>query len=312
MSVYRVPLLLLLLLICLGCEPAEDRFGAAPGGPATPPPDVKAPRIETGAETPDGGATDSSLSAIDAPSGDELLPPTPPKVKAIIRAAIEAHGGEANFAKANRGQTTMSIDGMLQPGMTGQFVKVDTFDLPGRHKRTVKGESRGQSFDMNYVLNGDNAWVQLNGGEPRSLPIVNPDTQGIYPGSNLNVLLTMLSPELRLALQPAEKIRGRMAHRLRLQQAGQWRGDSYFDQETHLIIAAKKELFDAVSGKTRSVETYYSGFKKVDGLTIPMSVEMVVDGETTMTMKITGIEFLTEVDEKIFAKPEATNKGAVP
>ena len=192
----------------------------------------------------------------------------------IVRAAIEAHGGESVFAKANVGRTIMTIDGALQPGVSGQFTKIDVFDLPGKHKRVVKGQVEGHPLDMNFVLNGDKAWMQMNGGEPTAIPVINPD-QGVYPTDNFGVLVAIKGPDFKLSVVPSEDLARRPVHRIRMETADQWVGDLFFDKETHLLVASKKELFDDNIGKTRSVETYYSAHKKVDGLILPMSIEVV-------------------------------------
>lgn len=220
----------------------------------------------------------------------------------IIEAAIEAHGGESNFAKANIGQTTMTIDGAFQPGMSGHFTKFDIFDLPGKHKRTVKGEAQGQKIDINVVINGDEAWMQRNGGEPTPLPVINP-SQGVYPNDSLGVLLALKRSDFQLSVAPTDNIDGRPVHRIRMETGGQWAGDSFFDVETHLLVASKKELFDNTIGESRAIETYYSDYQIVDGLNLPMSIRTLMDGETWATITVTDVKFMGEIDDGVFAKP---------
>lgn len=241
---------------------------------------------------------------VEVPGNAKETPANSDDPVAIIRAAIEAHGGESNFAKANIGQTIMTIDGAIQPGISGRFTKTDSFHVPGKRKSTVKGEAQGQKLDMNTVINGDRAWMQMNGGEPTPLPVINP-SQGVYPNANLAILLALKGPAFQLTVLPSDNINGRPVHRIRMETAGEWVGDSFFDKETHFLLASKKELFDNTIGKARAIETYYSAFKKVDGLTLPMSMEMIVDGQTTARIKVTEVKFLDEIDEDVFAKPVA-------
>jgi hypothetical protein len=169
--------------------------------------------------------------------------------------------------------------------MSGQFTKVNIFHIPGKHKRTVKGDTQGQKIDMCFVLNGDEAWMQMNGGEPKSLPVINPG-QGVYPNDNLGVLVGLTGSALQLSVLPTEDINGRTVHCIRVNADGQWLSDIFFDKETHLLIASKKELFDSTIGLSRAIETYYSDYKMIDGLNLPMSTKFVVDGETTAKIKI--------------------------
>jgi len=278
MILHRIFLASAVLLTCLGCgsnEPAQ--FNPPTKGPVE--------------------ATDSA----DERTAD---PKTPAEV---IEAAIEAHGGESTFAKANIGQTTMTIDGAFQPGMSGQFTKFDIFDLPGKHKRTVKGEAQGQKLDMNVVINGDEAWMQMNGGEPTLLPVINPG-QGVYPNDNLGVLLALKGSDFQLSVGLTHIIDGRPVHRIRMETGGQWVGDSFFDEETHLLVASKKKLSDDTIGESRAIETYYSDYKRVDGLNLPMSIRMVMDGETMATITVTEVKFMDEIDDGVFAKPVVRNE----
>ena len=223
---------------------------------------------------------------------------------AIILAAIDAHGGEANFSKANIGQTRMTINGAFQLGMTGQFSKFDKFVLPGKHKRVVKGQAQGQQLDMTVVINGDKAWMQTDGGEPTPLPVINPN-QSVYPADNLGLLLALREPDFQCAVLPADDMKGIPAHCVRVETAGAWVGDLFFDKETNLLVASRKELFDNTIGEKRSIETYYLAYKEVDGLNLPMLMETVMDGETTAKIRVTEVTFMDDIDENVFARPVA-------
>lgn len=86
-----------------------------------------------------------------------------------------------------------------------------------------------------------------------------------------------------------------------METSGNWVGDSYFDKETHLLVASKKELFDSSIQKTRSIETYYYAYKMVDGLNLPMSIDMIMDGEVTSKINVTEVTFMDHIDDGEFA-----------
>ena len=224
----------------------------------------------------------------------------------IVRAAIEACGGEPNFAKANIAQTKMTMEGALLPGMSGNFTKFDIFHLPGKHKRTVKGELNGETIDLNFVNNGDDGWMQSNGGEPKPIP-VNP-TQSVYPNDYLAGLLALVDWESQISLVPSEEMNGRPAYCIRLEDDGQWVSNTFYDKKTHLMIASMKQFYDVTTKKWRVASTYYSDYQMIEGLNLPMLIEVVVDGETTSKIKVTEVKFLQVVDEDLFAKPAANSR----
>ncbi|MGI8978377.1 MAG: hypothetical protein ACR2FY_04040 [Pirellulaceae bacterium] len=218
----------------------------------------------------------------------------------IIRAAIEAHGGESNFAKTYIGKTVMTVDGAFQQGVSGQFTKTDIFHLPSKMKRLLKGKSQGEQFEMKFVVSDGKSWAQVNGGEPITSTEVNQDLH-TYPSDSLAILVALLGPDFELSVLPSDDLKGHPVHRVRLENSGNWVGDNFFDKETHLLVASKKELFDSSIQKTRSIETYYSAYKKVDGLNLPMAIDMIMDGEVMSKIKVTEVTFMDHIDEGEFA-----------
>ena len=223
---------------------------------------------------------------------------------AIIDAAIEAFGGESNFPKANIGRTVLKIEGAFQPGLTGKFTKVDTFQLPGRLHRTVQGVAEGRPVKLEYVFDGDKGWMQINGGEPTDVPMPKPITQ-TFPSDSLNAILAVRSSNVHLSITPEQELRGQPVHCVRMEVDGRWVGNTYFHKETGLVVASTKSLFDASTGKTRAVETHYGDYQNAGGLKIPRVIEMLVDGKSMTKITVTEVTFMRAIDPSIFAKPQA-------
>ncbi len=273
---------LCLVVTCFGCGSTE---------PAQP----SAPRAESA--TIDQNGSDSTLNSPtdDSPQQDD-------DAISIINAAITALGGESNFAKANVGRTIMEIDGAFQPGITGKFTKVDTFQLPGNLNRTVKGRVQGQNINLNYIFNGDKGWMQINGGAPIDVPMANAIAQ-VFPMDLLNTLLSLKSEGIHLSVQPEGEFHGQPVHCIRAEADGKPVGTIYFHKTTKRIVASTKSLFDATLGESRTVETHYSDYKIAGALHIPMSIETIVDGELSTKITVTELAFLKTIDQALFAKP---------
>lgn len=146
------------------------------------------------------------------------------------------------------------------------------------------------------------AAIEAHGGEPISPPAINA-VQGVYPNDNLGVLLALNRAEFQLSVVPTYFMDDRPVDRIRLEAGGQWVGDLYFDGETHLLIASKKELFDDTMGRSRAIEAHYSNCKSLDGLKLPMSIRTAVDGEFMATITVTDVKFMDAIDESVFARP---------
>jgi hypothetical protein len=275
MATGRVSVALSLLALCLGCGPNER----TPHDPSS----------HARRDMPDQVRQGST----------NLSDPV-----AILRAAIDAHGGESNFAKARTGKTVMTIDGNMQPGVSGRFEKIDLFQFPDKHKRVVSGKTQDESFQMNYVRVGDQAWMQVNGGERMPLPVIAPD-RGVFPADFLDSFAVLAEPSLSLALLPTQDFQGKPVYALRATLADGTVADSFFDRETNLAVASRKELFDTTVGRTRSIETRYATYEKVDGLTLPMSIDVFMDGQAWLKTMVTEVTFRDKIDEREFAAPAA-------
>lgn len=153
---------------------------------------------------------------------------------------------------------------------------------------------------MKFVVSDGKSWAQVNGGEPITSTEVNQDLH-TYPSDSLAILVALLGPDFELSVLPSDDLKGHPVHRVRLENSGNWVGDNFFDKETHLLVASKKELFDSSIQKTRSIETYYSAYKKVDGLNLPMAIDMIMDGEVMSKIKVTEVTFMDHIDEGEFA-----------
>lgn len=229
------------------------------------------------------------------------------EAKDIVQAAIRSHGGAALFEKALIGTTTMTIEGNFLEGKQGRCSVVEHFDLPDRHRRTVKAQGEGEDTDMVFVTNDDALWIQADGGEPRLLPVLNPG-QGCYPLNILDSLLALEESDCDVLPAGSGDRQGRSFDRITADPGDGSSYDFFFDRESHLLRGTTKKVVDRTTGKSRVVETFYSDYSEVDGLHVPMLIRIVVDGEPWATSTVTHVEFLEGIDDAVFAKPVARKR----
>lgn len=85
--------------------------------------------------------------------------------QAIIQTAIKAHGGEKNLAKTLTGTLTAKATMLLAPNFEVSVSWKETFELPRRYHRRIKGQIQGKDFSMEYGITEGSGWIRRNGGE---------------------------------------------------------------------------------------------------------------------------------------------------
>src|SRR6266852_2702683 len=83
-----------------------------------------------------------------------------------IQAAVKAHGGEAKIAKTLKGTLSAKATFALA-GFEGTVSWQETFELPRRYCRVIKGQMMGQDFSMEYAITDGSGWSRQNGGDAK-------------------------------------------------------------------------------------------------------------------------------------------------
>jgi hypothetical protein len=226
----------------------------------------------------------------------------------VIEAAIEAHGGEENFAKTSIGRLKYETDGEWIPGYSGKMELVDVFDFTRRqHRRVVQGEvladGERRAIHMVFFVDNDQSWAQFDHGEPIRLPNPNTTYESVL-GANLNALLALKAGGIVKVLTENE-IRGRTVIGLHSTLNGEWYGNMYFDPDTGYAVAARKAMPTDLNGSVSTIETYYSDFREVSGLTVPTTIETVIDNKTKATVTFKEVLFTDAIDRSEFEIPVA-------
>ena len=140
--------------------------------------------------------------------------------QATIQTAIKAHGGEQNLAKtltgsiAAKGTTTLPVD------FVDSFSWEETFELPRRYHRTIKGQHVGKDFtkdfSMEYAITDGNGWIRQNGGEAKEYK---GEKQPLHRSWNafLTLLPACLADGVKLEAAGNETVGGREAVGVKIQ-----------------------------------------------------------------------------------------------
>jgi hypothetical protein len=97
------------------------------------------------------------------------------------------------------------------------------------------------------------------------------------------------------------------AYKLRVSLAGGDQIYAYIDGDTYLEV--KRTYTQLDKGRTITVDTYFSNFTEVDGVTTPRMIRGVGLGGEPFTMTFSSIDLDVEADEARFVMPGRKKKG---
>ena len=112
----------------------------------------------------------------------------------------------------------------------------------------------------------------------------------------------------KVVLAGEEEIDGSPAWKLAVELANGNSMTIYIDQATGLEIRDTMKI--KKDGSEIEAESDLSGFKKVDGFTMPYTITSKMNGQTVSTITLDKVELNVPVDEKIFVMPP--KKAAAP
>jgi hypothetical protein len=75
----------------------------------------------------------------------------------------------------------------------------------------------------------------------------------------------------------------------------------FFDKESGLLVKTQKRTKEA--GVEVDEENFYSDFKEIDGVKLPMTLKILHDGKKFLDAKVTEAKLLEKLDDDVFAKP---------
>ena len=223
--------------------------------------------------------------------------------RAVIEAAIKAHGGVAALNRTLCGNFTAKMTAALGPGIEGTMTFEENYELPRRYRRKVQGEEKGKKFEMEFAIDGDSGWIRRNGvvsDYPSKSPTV--------PMSGCNILLTLpncLADGVKLRSAGVENIAGQPARKVEASgDALQGEATLLLDEKTNRLVELRRRVSHPATGKMTELVSKLGNYKTVDGIPYPHRLQIVQEGKTIMDIEISRIDFPKTLDDKLFAKPE--------
>jgi hypothetical protein len=213
---------------------------------------------------------------------------------AVVKKAIDAHGGAAALNKYKAGYSKfkgeISIGGM-DLDYTGEI----TYQLPDKYNMTIKAEAGGQKVVVEQNING------------MVVPMSDEEKAEVYQSAMLQEVeqLTPLLEGKKYTLK-AEKdaeVDGKPAAVVVVTAKGLSDTKLFFDKKTMLLVKTERKTTTGPKGDKVEVveETIMSDFKKVEGVQTAMKLIVNHDGKKFMTLTNTEVKLMEKADPKKFA-----------
>jgi hypothetical protein len=222
--------------------------------------------------------------------------------RAVIARAIKATGGEKKIAKLKVARAKFKGTGEFggaTVALTGTTANQGTRQL----RVEVQAEVQGQSVTLLYVLNGNKGWLQAAGDtvelKGKKLDDFKEEAYAMY----VETLVPLLKDKAyKLHALGEAKVSGRPAVGVRVECKGHKDVNLYFDKATGLLTKAERRALDDADNEVTE-ETFYSDYKEVDGVKVPLKFVVHHDGKKLMEIKQIEYSFPERIDDSEFARP---------
>ena len=230
------------------------------------------------------------------------------KADAILKKAIEAHGGADALNKYPA--RTMDMKGELTfAGMDLAFTGNIKYSEGNRYRLAVDMEIMGQKITVTQIVNGDKikSVVNVAGTEMAAGGDDEKDELRLNAAMIDAERLTPLLDKKKFTVKAGddEDVKGKKAAVLIVTpQAVKKEVKFYFDKTSGMLVkTAHQGVGPGDGGAPAKVyeESFYSDFKKVNGVQVAMTMEVKHDDKKFMTVTLNNVELKEKIDDKEFA-----------
>jgi hypothetical protein len=219
--------------------------------------------------------------------------------EAVVKKAIEAHGGADVLKKLTAGESKLKGE-MTVFGMDLEFTARMVYQLPDKMRMEIDTEAGGQKLAIVQIVNGTKTKNMLNGmatplgeaeqKELRQAAMIQEISQltPLLGGKTYTIKLEKPTDEENVVLVTAKDLNDTKL---------------FFDKKTGLMSKVERKGLAPSMGEPMEVTevTVMSEYKKVDGVMQPTRTTVTHDGKKFMSMSVTETKLMEKADEKAFA-----------
>lgn len=216
---------------------------------------------------------------------------TAPSPDEIVEAYLEIIGG----ADAWKEIKTMRFSGKANmQGMEFPFVMTRAEGNKFYQEVSIMGSKMEQGF------NGETAWMLFPmQGINEKTAMSEEESKEFKEDEFLDVFIDYADRGFKLEAVEGKEIEGTPTYGVRVTSEGGYDRTYYFETENMVPIMVSS-VGKAGQMKGMAVETYMSDYQEIDGLMMPMFMDMKINGTTFQKLTMTEAKMNVEVDEAIF------------
>jgi hypothetical protein len=231
------------------------------------------------------------------------------KAEAVVKKAIEAHGGADALNKYKAAKFKMAGD-ISVIGMNVEFTGSLAYNLPDRYRLEIDMEVMGQKMNLHQVVKGETVKSTIMVGG-MTIPSPGGDAEKeelrtaavLQEAEQITPLLDAKKFDIKLA--DDADVNGKKAAVVVVQpKLVKKEIKLFFDKESGLLVkTAHRGMGPGEDGQAKEVEeeSYASDYKKVKGVQVPYKLTVHHDGKKFMEVKLSDYELLEKIDDKEFA-----------
>jgi len=245
--------------------------------------------------------------AVAAAGGAAAAPAAADRAEAVIKKAVEAHGGAEAIDKYKGGKCKMKGE-LSVLDMDLEFTGSLTYSLPDRYKVELDTEVMGQKMTIHQVVKGEKvkSTITFGGMELPADGDAEKDELKLAAAMQEAEQITPLLDKKKFSLKTAddEEVNGKKAAVVIVTPTAVKKDvKMYFDKSSGLLVkTSHKGIGPGEGGGQADVQedSYFLDYKKVKGVQVPMKLEVKHDDKKFMTITMSDVELLDKVDDKEF------------
>ncbi len=226
---------------------------------------------------------------------------------AAVKKAIKAQGGAEALNKYQAGRFSMKGTVPVM-GKDTEFTGDIAYCIPGKAKVNLAFEIMGQNVTIAQTMNGGKFKRTVKVGD-MTVPGGDQDKDELKVQAAAQEIerLTPLLDAKRFTIKSGgeEDVNGKKATVvIATPKTVDKEVKAYFDQKSGMLVklAHRGVSGDATGAQSEMLlEEYFSDFKKVNGVQIPMKMALHHDGKPFLTATLSDYELLEKIDDKEFS-----------
>lgn len=225
-------------------------------------------------------------------------------IKALLKKAIDAHGGAEKLKKFKA--TEQTAEGTVEVmGLEMKYASKTYHQLPNKVKNEMTMTVMNNEISVVTVMSGKKGWISIN-GMTQEMP------EEMLKASNhemevlqISQLTPLLDGTYKLSPIGEDKVNGKPAFGITVSKKGMKDVSMYFDKKTNLLVKLDFTTKDFnAGGQEISQSMIFSDYKKgKSGLPQPGNMVIERDGKKFLSAKITEAVSKEKLDDSIFEKP---------